>query len=194
MWVEDVAFDDDVVDDTNIDAQDDIISDGGLEDEPIGDVGVLEHLLDEFHKVQRQVFEALGRGDALHEETEASKEMGKANDPSVNIVDGLENLYAEATTPVYPCLRTSIISATIIIMNICTVFRVSNKFKDKLCQYLSSDLLPHGNKFLGTHYEARKSIRRLGLHYNNVHACPNGCIFYEEVYVALENCPNCTWA
>ena len=74
----------------------------------------------------------------------------------------------------------------------CTVFRVSNKFIDELFHYLSSDLLPTGNKLPGSHYEARRSIQKLGLHYNNVHACPNGCILFKDEHSTLDTYPKCS--
>ena len=125
----------------------------------------------------------------MHEQTEGSGEVGDEEDIAGETMDGLEDLYAEATIPLYPDSRTSVVSAIIIIMNMCTVFRVSNKFSDELFRFLSTKLLPSGNKLPRTHYAARKSICRLELHYHNVHACPQGCILYEEGYHALESCP-----
>lgn len=191
LWVEDVAYDDDIIEnmatrdgaDVNFDVEDDIIENVDEDQGP--------PQLDEFHEVHRQVLEALNRGDALHEETEGGNEARDEEDAGVDTMDGLEDLYTEATTPLYPDSRTSVVSATIIIMNMCTVFRVSNKFSDELFRFLSTDLLPPGNKLPRTHYAARKSIRRLGLNYHNVHACPSGCVLYEEGYEALESCPKC---
>ena len=136
-------------------------------------------LLDEFHEVERQVLEALGRADALHEEAEGEGRLHVESGEEVDIEDELDGLYTEATTPVYPGAKMSVVSATIIIMNMCSVFRVSNTFTDELFRFLSVDLLPVPNKLPKTHYAARKSIRQLGLTYNNIHACPNGCILYD---------------
>jgi hypothetical protein len=76
-------------------------------------------------------------------------------------------------------------------MNMCSVFRVSNTFTDELFRFLSGDLLPMPNKLPKTHYAARKSIQRLGLTYNNIHACPNGCILYDGEYATHDTCPKC---
>ena len=176
IWVEDVAFDDDNV---VTDVQEDIRSNNagivGAEDfdmEAPEDHG--RFVLDEFHEVQQQVIEALDQGDALHEESEVGREAIEEDNGVADNIQDLDDLYTQATTPVYEGSYTSIVSTTIIIMNMCIVFHVSNKFSDELFRFLSTDLLPVGNKLPHTHYEARKSIRRLGLHYNNVHACPNG--------------------
>jgi len=91
----------------------------------------------------------------------------------------------------YPGSKTSVVSAMIIIMNMCTGFRVSNKFTDELFCFLSSDLLPTSNKLPNTHYKVHRNIWQLGLNYNNVHACPNNCVLYEDEYEALESCLKC---
>jgi hypothetical protein len=77
-------------------------------------------------------------------------------------------------------------------MNMCVVFGVSNKFTSELLRYLSEDLLPVGNKLPNSHYVASKTIRRLGLNYNNIHACPDGCVLYEDEHADLTVCPKCS--
>jgi len=123
--------------------------------------------------------EALDRGDALHREVEGTADGEDIDENGNETLDGLEELYKQATTPVYVDSKTSVVLATVIIMNTCAIFYVSNKFMDELLRYLSKDLLPRGNLLPGTHYLTRKSIRRLGLNYKNIHACPDGCVLYE---------------
>ena len=48
------------------------------------------------------------------------------------------------------------------------------------------------NKLPITRYAPRKSICRLGLQYNNIHACPNECILYDDEYTTYDGCPKCT--
>lgn len=61
----------------------------------------------------------------------------------------MADLFTEATMPVFTGANMSIVSATIILMNMCTVFRVSNKFMDELFRFRHVDLLPRGNKLSG---------------------------------------------
>jgi len=68
---------------------------------------------------------------------------------------------------------------------------VSNKFIDELLCYLSEDMLLEGNKLPKSHYVARKTIRRLGLEYHNIHGCPDGCVLYNNEYAMLDRCPKC---
>ena len=133
----------------------------------------------------------MGRGDALHEKAKSEGLFNAENDKGHDIVDKLEGLYIEATIAVYPGSKMSVVSATIIIMNMFLVFRVSNTFTDELLCSLSGDLLPMPNKLPKIHYAARKSIRQLGLHYNNIHACSNGCILYDDEYATYDRCHKC---
>ena len=188
MWVEDIACDNYVVEDIpNNTSHKHLGGDnagGGEEHAP--------PFLDEFHEVERQVLEGLRRGDALHEEADSERTMHVENEEDNDIVDEMDGLYKEAITPVYAGFKMSVVSATIIIMNMCSIFRVSNTFTDELFRFLSGDLLPSAKILPKIHYAARKSIRRLGLHYNNIHACPRGCVLYDEEYATHERCPKCT--
>jgi len=47
------------------------------------------------------------------------------------------------------------------------------------------------NKLPSSHYIAHRSIRKLGLDYNNIHTCSEGCVLYEEEHAALDSCPKC---
>lgn len=55
---------------------------------------------------------------------------------------------------------------------------------DELFSLLWKELLPKGNKMPATTYEALKVIKVLGLSYDSIHACTNGCVFFSY---ALKN-------
>jgi hypothetical protein len=78
------------------------------------------------------------------------------DEEDLDIEDELDGLYTESTTSVYPGSKMSVVSATIIIMNMCSMFCVSNTFTDELSRFLSGDLLPVPNKLPKIHYAARK--------------------------------------
>jgi len=148
--------------------------------------------LDELHDVHRQVMEVMDQGDALHREEVLEDAVPDNEDVAIETLDGLEELYDQAMTTLYTGAHTNIVSGTFVLMTMCVVFKVSNKFTDELLKYLSEDLVPTGNKLPGTHYTGRKMIRRLGLDYNNLHAYPDGCVLYEDENALLNNCPKCT--
>ena len=62
------------------------------------------------------------------------------------------------TTPLYTGSKCSVVSATIVIMNMCVVFRVNNNFTSELLRYLLEDLLPEGNELPRNQYAAIKTI------------------------------------
>jgi hypothetical protein len=101
----------------------------------------------------------------------------------------LEDLYREGTRPVFHGSKVSTISATIVLINMVVIHGISNAYVDELLKYLSSVLLPGENKLPRSHYEAKKLIRRLGLQYNIIHTCPEGCILYCGEYENLDKCP-----
>jgi len=133
LWVPDIAYDDDVVEEDPLrtpNAEDTVAHNETLpeiESEPATDGP-----LDEYHEVQRQVMEALDRGDALHMEVGEGLDVVDDNEIGNDTVDGLEDLHDQATAPLYSGSKTSVVSATIVLMNMCTVFRVSNRFADEL--------------------------------------------------------------
>jgi len=181
IWVEDIAYDNDVIlrSILDIDAAEADFPHLHHENSSTTEQNV-EPQLDEYHDVQRQVMEALDQSDELHLEGTEYVDVPEDDDVFVDTMNGLEDLYRQATTPLYAGLKSSVVSATIIILNMCTVFKVSNRFIDELLRYLSNDLLPVNKKLPSTHYEVRKSIRKLGLNYRNIHACPDGCVLFEE--------------
>ena len=53
-------------------------------------------------------------------------------------------------------------------------------------------MLPEGNKFPSSTYEAKKLVCPLGLEVQKMHACPSDCILYlGEEYEKLEACSVC---
>jgi hypothetical protein len=84
MWVEDVCCDNDIVEDIPTDTlPEHVDADSG---------GHAPPLLDEFHEVERQVLEALGRANALHEEAEAKGRLHVENGEDLDIEDELDGL------------------------------------------------------------------------------------------------------
>ena len=129
--------------------------------------------LDEYHELHRQVLKALICRNALHEESQMDEELGDQDDGSKLNLNGFEDLYEEATTPVYTNSKMSSGSATIILMNICTIFCLSNKFIDELFYFLLEDLLSKENKLSRSHYGIWKNMQHLRLVYNNIHTYSN---------------------
>ena len=96
-----------------------------------------------------------------------------------------------ATLSLYEGSTLSMLCATLLIMNCCKTHGVSNTFMNELLMLLSMSILPLGNCLPKTEYEASKILRRLGLAYNMIHACPNGCCLFKGDLEDAEKCPVC---
>ena len=96
-----------------------------------------------------------------------------------------------ATLPLYEGSTLSMLCATLLIVNCCKTHGVSNSFMNELLMLLSMSILPQGNCLPKTEYEASKILRRLGLTYNIIHACPKGCCLFKGDLEDAEKCPVC---
>ena len=92
----------------------------------------------------------------------------------------------------YDGSRNMKLAATILVMNLCMVHGVSNNFADELFTILHCHLLPKENSFSRNHYAAKTLIAKLGLSYNTIHACENGCVLFRGEYADAEVCPKCS--
>ena len=96
-----------------------------------------------------------------------------------------------ATLPLYEGSTLSMLCATLLIVNCCKTHGASNTFLNELLMLLSMSILPEGNCLPRTEYEASKILRRLGLAYNIIHACPNGCCLFKGEFEDKDKCPVC---
>ena len=97
----------------------------------------------------------------------------------------------EAMKELYDGSHTTKLAATILVMNLCTVHGVSNNFTDELFTILHCHLMPIGNNFPRNHYATKTLTAKLGLSYNTIHACENGCVLFKGEYADVEVCPKC---
>ena len=99
-----------------------------------------------------------------------------------NIADNTEDLLKEANTPLFNNSPTYRLQAVLMLLNVCTIFGVSNACVDELLKLLKYDILPRKNICPQLHYEAKNLVKKLGLSYNTIHASKNGhCLFRNEL-------------
>ena len=149
--------------------------------------------MDPYHDVQQQVQDAFAQGDQLREQTTDAEvdddvDNVEADELSARL-DLLDEMSRQATRPLYQGLKVSIISATIVLVNMAVVHSVPNEYLNELLKYLGTVLLPRGNRLPLNYYEAKNIIKKLGLNYKQIHACPNGCILYRKEYENHSSCP-----
>jgi hypothetical protein len=147
---------------------------------------------------------AFDLGDAVHEECNNSSGEGDATNlfehgvTSSEDVEGHETsdhfdptMLEEAIQELYEGSRSTKLTATILLMNLCTVHGVSNNFADELFTILHHHLLPEGNRLPKNHYAAKSLTSKLGLTYTSIHACEKGCVLFRGEYADAEHCPKC---
>ena len=70
----------------------------------------------------------------------------------------------------------------------------SNGWSDKgffaLLEVLA-DILTNNNNLPKSMYEAKKTMKVLGLEFEKIHACLNNCILDRNEFANLTECPNC---
>lgn len=92
-----------------------------------------------------------------------------------------------ATMSLYEGNTLFMLYTTLLIVNCCKTHGVSNTFMNELLMLLSMSILPLENCLSKSEYEAFKILRRLGLAYNMIHACPNGCCLFKGDLEDAEN-------
>ena len=149
--------------------------------------------MDAYHDVQQQVRDAFGERDRLRAETTEVEVQDTVDDEQADELsaqlDLLDQMSRQATRPLYDGMKVSIISATIVLVNMAVVHSVPNEYLNELLKYLGTVLLPRGNRLPRNYYEAKSIIKKLGLNYKQIHACPNGCILYRKEYENHSSCP-----
>ena len=120
------------------------------------------------------------------EDEEPMGNVGNADDK-----DDAPHDLEEAIQELYDGAKSSVLAATILIMTLCTIHGVSNKFADQLFVLFRLHLLPGENRLPKNYHAAKSLIRRLGLNYNTIHACVGGCVLFRGPLENAVNCPKC---
>ena len=128
-------------------------------------------------------------GDASDDDSEDVEEL--LNQIPADRIGGNPGMDIAATLPLYEGSTLSMLCATLLIVNCCKTHSVSNMFMNELLMLLSMSILPVGNSLPKSEYEATKILRRLGLAYSMIHACPNGCCLFKGDLENNEQCPVC---
>lgn len=123
--------------------------------------------------------------DGSHEDgDDIELEDGDLND--VNLTTVIE----DANIPLYEGSHTKLLVAVLLLFNCFTVFGVSNTCANEIFNVIG-ELLPKGNKLPKSHWEGKKFLRHLGLSYNSIHACGNGCCLFRGELADALSCPKC---
>jgi hypothetical protein len=153
-------------------------------------------LIDQHHDIHEMFMDAMRRADELHGDSSITGNADSGEDCDIDndedeYMAGLEELYASVSHPVYRGSPVSMISAIVVLLTMCSTHGVNNTFVDELLTYLYTNLLPEGNSLPSEHYSAKTIVKKLGLSYTVIHACPDGHVLFRGQFENMDRCPTC---
>jgi hypothetical protein len=82
---------------------------------------------------------------------------------------------------------------TLLLLNLQSIYGASDVHTDALLELLHTKLLPQPNTLPSSVRDAKKLLTSIGMTFETIHACPNGCILYRGEYADAQSCPkaNC---
>lgn len=105
--------------------------------------------------------------------------------------DGASYLTDESKTPLFCGAKLSKLDATLMFLNVCRTYKVTNACINELLHLFSKIILPSPNSFPTSEKIATAMLTRLGLKYDSIDACEKGCVLFRHQYVGMETCPIC---
>jgi len=103
----------------------------------------------------------------------------------------LEEVFQQATEPLFGGSSTSRLQFSIILMFLCTLFSVSHHCLDEILTFLKHDVLLPDNNCPKNSYEMKSLLMKLGLSHEGIHCCECGKTLYWQENAELDRCPHC---
>jgi hypothetical protein len=100
-------------------------------------------------------------------------------------------LQDESRTPLFCGSPLSRLDATLMFLNVCRTHKATNACISEMLHLLSKVILPLPNSLPTTETIASSMVSRLGLKYDAIDACRNGCVLFRKGNAELETCPAC---
>lgn len=107
-------------------------------------------------------------------------------------VEGVAAMNDESRTPLYCGSRISKLDATLLVMNVCRTHKATNACISELLHLMSKVILPSPNSLPTNEGLATRMVARLGLRYDTIDACRNGCVLFRHEYAEMDTCPQCS--
>ncbi|GKB07403.1 putative transposase-associated domain-containing protein [Tanacetum coccineum] len=145
------------------------------EQEEIFDHDMHGLLNDIFHPTPPQ--QSIGSGLIGEGEVQMSESNVNTGSGETNGRKKFQDLLKDAEEKVYSNSKYSKLSCLVHLYHIKCLNGWSNKSFSMLLEFLR-DLLPEGNLLPKTTYQVKKILANLGLSYEKIDACPNGCMLF----------------
>ncbi|XP_076928302.1 uncharacterized protein LOC143592226 [Bidens hawaiensis] len=143
----------------------------------------------EMNEMLNENFQPGGTGEKIHENT--SNNTQETNNKGSNF----DNLVKEAEENVYPNCKYNKLSCVVHLYHLTCLNGWNNKSLTMLLEFLK-DLLPEGNVLPKTTQQVKRIMANMGLGYEKIHACPNGCMLFwdnKEEYKVYSFCGSSRW-
>lgn len=112
------------------------------------------------------------------------------NDVPIDDARKFLRLFDDFQKPLYEGSNSSRLSAIVNLLHIKNLGRWSNESFTMLLQLLKS-LLPQDSTLPDCYYDAKRTIKDLGLLYDKIDACVNDCMLFSKDDAQLEHCKIC---
>ncbi|KAJ9539379.1 hypothetical protein OSB04_032112 [Centaurea solstitialis] len=112
------------------------------------------------------------------------------DDVASKVIDAYSRLLAETNTPLYEACEESSLGTLLKAISLKEETGTSIKEFDKYLGFQKS-LLPTPNKLPKSYAEAKKILKGVGMGYEVIHACSNGCFLYYKEGDIHDQCPIC---
>jgi hypothetical protein len=103
--------------------------------------------------------------------------------------DEFDRIQEAARIPLFQGSTMSTMEATTILLNILREGGAPNVLISQVFAALHRAILPQPNTLPDSEYAASDTLRRLGLSFQTIHACPNGCVLFRGRYQDSMVCP-----
>ena len=100
-------------------------------------------------------------------------------------------LLKDSLDPVYDGCKSLKMSTLVKLLHIKTLGRWSNESFTIVLKFMKEELLPNGSNLPDSYYEVKKMTKDLGLFYEKIDSCVNGCMLYWNEDVKLDTCKVC---
>jgi hypothetical protein len=128
--------------------------------------------------------------DMLNDYQEAQYTGGCMDDKPEPTAKAFYDMFDAAQKPLHGQTKVSQLDAIGRVMVFKSQYNMSRDAFDGLLTVIGS-LLPDDHVLPKSMYEAQKLLRALKMTYEQIHACPKGCVLFRKEYAEAKYCPKC---
>jgi hypothetical protein len=131
-----------------------------------------------------------GVADMLNDYHEAQYAVGCTDDEPEPTAKAFYDMFDATQKPLHGQTKVSQLDAIGRVMAFKSQYNMSRDAFDGLLMVIGS-LLPEDHVLPKSMYEAQKLLRALKMTYEQIHACPKGCVLFRKECAEAKYCPKC---